>query len=1157
MSDIPSSNRKAVGVAFALALLVLISLGINSFWNTRQLIQGRASRWQRRQISDRLDELQSWLEAAETSQRGYLLTGDSSYLDRHQASLESLDQCLPRLDDLTSSDPSQKDDLTHLKLLVAERVAELKQTIEVRRSQGLEPARQIVASNTGKRTMDGVRHLIGVMDNRELSFIQQNLKDNDARDHTRNLVLLLGGLLSIALLILAFYYLNREITGRQRAQDSLRKSDELIRTLFENMLDGFAYCQMVFENGQPIDFIYLDVNNAFGVLTGLSNVVGKRVSEVIPGIRESDPKILETYGRVALSGVPERHEIHVKSMNAWFSISVYSPKKGYFVVLFDGITERKKGEEELVKLNRVYAVASQINQLIVRTRDAKTLFSEACRLACEYGQFRMSWVGLLDDQEKILRPMAWDGFEEGYLTAIGKISVANIPEGREAAGTAIREGKAVCCNDISTDSMMAPWRNEALERGYGSLISLPLTVQGKPIGAFTLYAAEPFFFNPAECKHLEEVAGDISFALEGMEKENQRKRAEAMLVLLRQAVDTSGEVIFMTDREGVFTFVNPEFTRLYGYTAEEVVGKTTPRVLKSGIMSRGVYSSFWRTILSRHVASAEMINMTKGGRLVYAESSANPILDERGEITGFLAIQRDISESKQAKEDIQLAEERFHKAFNTNPEPVTISTLPDGRYIDVNEAFLRTMGYSREEVIGHTSREINYWGDPEKREEFLRQLRERSKVRDFEINFRTKSGMTRSGLLSAETIELDGEQCLLAVTQDITERKELEKQFLQAQKMEAIGKLAGGVAHDFNNLLTVINGYSDMLLSQLQADDPNAGYASEIKKAGDRAAALTRQLLAFSRRQVLMPQVLDLNTIIANMDKMLLRLIGEDVDLIATPGKDLGSVKADPGQVEQIILNLAVNARDAMPEGGKLTVETANVELDEFYAAKHVAAKAGPHVMLAVSDTGTGMDAETQKRIFEPFFTTKGPGKGTGLGLSTVYGIVKQSEGHIWVYSEPGMGTTFKVYLPRVDLPVERTDLINEEESAHKGAETVLIVEDEPSVRALVRTTLESKGYQILEATQGADALAIAKEHHGNIDLLLTDLVMPGISGRVLAEQMTALRPDIKVIYMSGYTDDAMVRHGGLSPGMAFMQKPFTPGVLSRKIREALDGRAA
>jgi CheY-like chemotaxis protein len=351
----------------------------------------------------------------------------------------------------------------------------------------------------------------------------------------------------------------------------------------------------------------------------------------------------------------------------------------------------------------------------------------------------------------------------------------------------------------------------------------------------------------------------------------------------------------------------------------------------------------------------------------------------------------------------------------------------------------------------------------------------------------------------------------------------------------------------------IVNGYGESLLTQLSTDDTRRGDVMEILSAGKRAASLTRQLLAFSRRQVLAPTVLDLNGVVKNMDQMLRRVIGEDINLVIVAGEGLWSVKADPGQIEQVIINLAVNARDAMPQGGQLTIETANVDLDEHYAQAHTDSKPGPHVMLAVSDSGTGMDAQTKARIFEPFFTTKGVGKGTGLGLSTVFGIVKQSGGNIWVYSELGSGTSFKIYLPRVIEAVEQAEPAMAQTSSRRGSETVLLVEDEEAVRVLVRKVLEANGYTVLEASHGAAALVTIDVHKHPIDLLMTDVIMPEMSGRQLAARVSAQRPQMKVLYMSGYTDNAILHHGGLQSGANFLQKPFTPDTLVRKLRAILD----
>jgi two-component system cell cycle sensor histidine kinase/response regulator CckA len=482
-----------------------------------------------------------------------------------------------------------------------------------------------------------------------------------------------------------------------------------------------------------------------------------------------------------------------------------------------------------------------------------------------------------------------------------------------------------------------------------------------------------------------------------------------------------------------------------------------------------------------------------------------------------------------------------------------------GRITRVNRKELQMLGYGAGEMLGKPIWDF-FEEEDTTRKVILAKLSGDVSFHDtFERTYRRKDGSTLPVLVEDRVIRDKGNRIIgiRSTVEDITERRRTEEalrkseeQLRQWQRVEAIGRLAGGVAHDFNNLLMTIKGCSELLLGVFDREE-----VEEILKAADRATSLTRQLLAFGRRQVLQPQVLDLNAVVMNMDKMLRRVIGEDVQLITSLHGDLWSVKVDPGMIEQVIMNLAVNSRDAMPNGGKLTIETTNVTHDEEYASHHVSVKPGYYVMLAITDTGCGMDKETQSHLFEPFFTTKEKGKGSGLGLSTVYGIVKQSGGNIWAYSEPGVGTTFKIYLPREEETshVYKPEISRKEIRAPGGTETVLLVEDEEAVRSMVSKVLQNKGYKVLEASHGNEALEVCGKFEGPIHLMVTDVIMPQMSGRELAERLALMRPAMRVLYMSGYPDNTIVQHGVLEPGTAFLQKPFTINALELKVREILN----
>ncbi len=507
---------------------------------------------------------------------------------------------------------------------------------------------------------------------------------------------------------------------------------------------------------------------------------------------------------------------------------------------------------------------------------------------------------------------------------------------------------------------------------------------------------------------------------------------------------------------------------------------------------------------------------------------------------------------RSAQEALRRSELNFRSLVTNAPYGICRCNAA-GIVLDANPALVRMMGYSSaSELVGRNL--ANLYSDSHQWFTVADHVRSRQEFTGMLADWSRKDGAPISVRLSGRTFTGEQETLFFELfAEDVTEQRRLEQQLRQAQKMEAVGRLAGGIAHDFNNLLMVISGYCEFLLERIGSDPALRGPAQEIANASNRATSLTRQLLAFSRKQMLTPKVLDLNEVVTENLKMLNRLIGEDIDLVMVPGTELGAVKADPGQIEQVIMNLAVNARDAMPRGGRLTIETSNVTLDADYARFHAPVSPGEYIMLAISDTGQGMDVETQNHIFEPFFTTKGH-KGTGLGLSTVYGIIKQSGGYIWVYSESGKGTSFKIYLPRVSATGETIDVQQHESAAVEvGHETILVVEDELNLRRLARQYLEKQGYTVLEAADGSAAITISSSYPGPIHLLLTDVIMPGMNGKELAQRLTSLRPETRVLYMSGYTENVIGHNGTLDNGVTLLPKPFTLPALRSKVREVLN----
>jgi len=761
---------------------------------------------------------------------------------------------------------------------------------------------------------------------------------------------------------------------RTRAIEELEDSEKRFRTLIEDAPIAVGISRnavSIYANQSYLRMFGLEnINDVVGHPIGEHWTPESRaeIEEQIR-LRSLGYSVSSTYEGIGLRGDGSKIEVfvHVTQVNL--------PDGMASIAFLTDITEQKRAQAALRESEEKYRTIFESSQ------DAYTVISPP---DFSFTDLNMAAVRLFGakDKTQVITTLPW------------KLSPEYQPDGELSSMKAMRFINEV----MEKGSLCFEWTHQKLS-GEPFLASIDL-VRITYRGATT---------------QLQATVRDIT----------EKKRAEEALIRLRQAVDASGEVVFMTDPDGVFTFVNPEFTRLYGYEADEVLGKETRRILKCDEVSEEEYEGLWEATLTRPSAGGEIVNRTRDGRKVIVERSMCAMRDDRGKVVAFVSIQR-----------------------------------------------------------------------------------------------------------------------------DVTDRKQLQLQFQQAQKMEAIGRLAGGVAHDFNNILGIITGYSELMLADSDLPEKPQRRLREIKNAANRAVGVTQQLLAFSRKQVLQTKILCLNTIIQETTKMLGRLLGDDIELVTTLDPELGSVAVDPTGIDQVVLNLAVNARDAMPTGGKLRIETANVTIEPDSTTEYGTLPAGKYVMLAVSDTGVGMDAETQKHIFEPFFTTKG-GRGTGLGLSTVFGIVEQSGGTIWTHSEVGRGTTFKIHLKRV---AESCPALAPEgpEVIRGGGETILLVEDDAGLRTVNVEMLHSLGYNVLEAVDGADALKTIGLHSGHLDLLLTDVVMLGMNGRELAERALQLRPSLKVLYVSGYTDGA-VGEQIIASGAALIQKPLLRTVLAAKLRELLD----
>jgi two-component system cell cycle sensor histidine kinase/response regulator CckA len=830
------------------------------------------------------------------------------------------------------------------------------------------------------------------------------------------------------------------------------------------------------------------------------------------------------------------------------TVTVLRGRQLSFSAFIDDITERKRSLHRL----RAQHVATRA------LAESKTLAEAAPKMLAavtEALRWDVSALWTVDQQTQTLRcRTVWSPSAEAARQFVALTRELALAPGVGLAGRVWATAEPVWIRDLAADATL-PRLDAALGEGLRSAFAFPIRFRGTVAGVVEFFSRE----HRERDDELLKIMADLESQVEHFWQQRRAERAmQAAQDRLAHVLASSPAVLYSLRVEAgtlVPTWTSANIERLSGYTAEEVSGpewwldrlhpEDTDRVVaqQAQLMSAGFSAREYRF---RH----------KDGEYRWVHDEQVLIRDAAGEPVEVVGSWSEITALREAERRLAASEEQYRVLFDNNPHPMWVYADATHAFLAVNEAAIRHYGFSREEFLAMTLRDIRPPEEVPALDEFAARRRRNPLPGAFRSDrvwkHRKKDGTIIDVEIAASPIEFHGQAAWLVLASDVTEEKRLEAHVRQAQKIDSVGRLAGGIAHDFNNLLGVITGYGELLQRDVGPGHPAFGRVAEIRKAADRAAALTRQLLAFSRKQVLEPRVLDLNVVVAETEKMLRRLIGEDVQLITVFDDAIGYVRADPGQLEQVIVNLAVNARDAMPQGGKLIIETANVDLDESYVRSHPDARPGPHVMLALSDTGHGMDAKTVSQLFEPFFTTKGPGKGTGLGLATVHGIVRQSGGHVSVYTEPGRGTTFKIYLPRSDGQRE-SQAQPATIAAAVGTETILLVEDEPSLRTMIGEILEAAGYVVLEGPSPEEALAAAGSYSGPISLMLTDVILPRMSGPQIAEALRSSRPDTRVLFMSGYTDDAIGHHGILAPGVHFLQKPFTSESLLHKVRDVLD----
>jgi two-component system cell cycle sensor histidine kinase/response regulator CckA len=934
-----------------------------------------------------------------------------------------------------------------------------------------------------------------------------------------------------------------DITPQKKAQQALRDSEARLRDTLEALMEG---CLVVDRDWR---FVFLNEVATLQARRPRASLLGRTLMECYPGIEATPFFAAARYSMEKRVRQRLRNEfVYPDGTSSTFELRLEPQPAGLAVLSID-VTESLRAEAFL-------AGQKGVLEQIASGRPLADTLTALVGVVEEQAPEILGSVLLLDADGTTLRHASAPRLDPRYTSAIDGTSIG--PQ-VGSCGTAAFRRAPVYVRDVSSDPLWADYRVLAAEHGLKACWSTPIVdVDGRVLGTFAFYLREAALPEPRHLALFDVAVRLAAIAIARRREEERLRESEARF---RQLADNIQEVFWMLDLERrQIIYVSPAYESIWGRSCEglyanpgdwteAIAVEDRARVLEAAAHEAdGTYDVEYRIV-------------RPDGSTRWVHDRAFPVRDAEGRVFRLAGIAEDVTDRKRGVEALRHSEEKFATAFRSSPDGLALARLPDGRLLDVNDAFLRISGYTREEVIGRTTTELRLWADLKDRAEYIRQLQEQGHVRDLSGPFRNKAGERRDCLISGELVRLGEDVLSLTTLRDVTERNRaeeerrgLESQLRQAQKLEAIGRLAGGVAHDFNNMLGVILGYTDRELALRPPSDPVCASLISIRDAAERSAELTRQLLAFSRQQKVEPRVLDLNAQVTGMEKLLRHTLGEDVALTLTLDPALWPVSMDPSQVDQALVNLAINARDSMPSGGRLAVETRNVMVDQALCRRLPEARSGPHVMLSVTDTGTGMDDETRERAFEPFFTTKPESKGTGLGLATVYGIVKQNDGFIDLESALGEGTAVRLYLSRAAVDeVAAPPAPAAGEPPARGRETILLVEDEANLRELTARLLTDLGYRVLSAPSPLEALALCEDPSGPIDLLLTDVVMPEMNGRQLADRIRARCATTRVLFMSGYTQDAVAERGVSTAGMPFLAKPFSLAALSSRVREVLE----